>query len=85
MPHRILNFIDDHVPQSWKLSIYTFLASLTVFDILDWTWRCITGVLTITLFIYARRRQLEKMKTEKLEQEKLDLEIYQLMQKNKGK
>jgi hypothetical protein len=83
MPHRILNFIDDQVPTGWKLSFFTFLASLTVFDLIDWTWKAFTGALTIILFIYARRRHNAKMKTEKMEQEKLDLEIYELMQKNK--
>jgi hypothetical protein len=85
MPHRILNFIDDNVPPSWKISIYTLLASFTVFDWLDWGWRCVTGILTIILFIYARRRHVAAMKTEKMQQEKLDLEIYELMQKNKEK
>jgi hypothetical protein len=85
MPHRIFNFIDDHVPQSWKLSLYTFLASLTAFDILDWGWRCVTGALTIALFIYAKRRHVEKMKVMKLEQEKLEQEIYAQMQRNKAK
>ncbi len=91
MPQRVLNFIDDHLPVAWKLSFVTFLSTLTWMDLLDWGAKIVTGIITIILFVYARIRHNQEMKNKKiqqhnleLEREKLDQEIFLLMQKNKN-
>jgi hypothetical protein len=80
----ILNFIDDHVPGAWRLSFMAFLSTLTWLDMVDWVAKIITGIITIVLFVYARKRHTAKLKNLELEREKLEQEIYAQMQKNKG-
>lgn len=85
MVNKALDLIQEYIPDRWLNAIATFFATLTFFDIVSLAWKCVTGGITLLFFYLAWLRHKATMEVKRLEKEKLQQEIGDIIQINKKK